>query len=148
MNSPLNFPAPAPLQACCLPLAAGARPESFDPAPDLNEAMAAFVQASGVLARSLVAFALAPAKWRRVASAGVNLQNLPGDAMRINPHAPLLLAKSSCATLVCDEGTLWITQGDGHDYLLTPGQSLALAPRDKVIVKAMHGAAQVRCVGA
>lgn len=144
MNSPLNFSTSAPLQACCLPMAAGARLEPLSPAPDLGQAMAAFVQASGVLARSLAAFALAPARRWRVAPTGVNL---PSDPMQISPHASLLLASSSRATLVCDKGTLWITQGDGNDYLLTAGQSLALAPRDKVIVKAIHGAAWVRCLG-
>jgi hypothetical protein len=66
--------------------------------------------------------------------------------MQMLPPTPLVLARSSRATLVCDKGTLWITQGDGNDYILKAGQRLVLAPRDKVIVKAMHGPAWVRCL--
>jgi hypothetical protein len=47
-------------------------------------------------------------------------------------------------TIACDAGTVWITQGDGRDYVLRAGQSLTLAPRDKVIVLAMFGSAVVR----
>ena len=141
MNSQAKFIPPAPLQACCRPMGASAPPEFLHPVPDPGQALAIFVQAS-----SLVAFALAPIRQRRVVPGGISLQDLSGDAMQMLPATPLVLARSSHATLVCDKGTLWITQGDGNDYILKAGQRLVLAPRDKVIVKAMHGPAWVRCL--
>jgi hypothetical protein len=57
---------------------------------------------------------------------------------------PIVLPTSAQQTIACDAGTVWITQGDGEDYVLTAGQSLTLAPRDKVIILALFAPAVVR----
>ena len=69
-----------------------------------------------------------------------------GDAGQwILPKMPLVLQRSNQQTITCDVGTIWITQGDTHDYVLNAGQSLALRPAGSVIVTAMSGSALVRC---
>lgn len=62
----------------------------------------------------------------------------------ICPGAPIVLPASVQQTIACDAGTVWITQGDCEDYVLTAGQCLALTPADEVIVSAMAAPAVVR----
>lgn len=62
----------------------------------------------------------------------------------IRPRVPIVLPPSDLHMVVCDAGTIWITQGDTNDYVLNAGQSLALRPAGKVIVTAMSGPALVR----
>jgi hypothetical protein len=72
----------------------------------------------------------------------------PEAAIRISPRAPFVLPASGHQTIGCDAGTVWITCGDGEDYVLTAGQRLALAPADEVIViSAMFAPALVRRIG-
>jgi hypothetical protein len=73
---------------------------------------------------------------------------LPEAVTRIYPRSPLVLAASAGQAITCDEGTVWITQGDREDYVLIAGQYLALAPTDQVIVSAMFAPAVVRRLGA
>lgn len=44
-------------------------------------------------------------------------------------------------TVFCESGSLWITQGDGKDYILNAGESLTLAPKDSVVIAVMAGPA-------
>ncbi|MDB5931369.1 MAG: hypothetical protein JWR60_3076 [Polaromonas sp.] len=62
----------------------------------------------------------------------------------LGPSEPLVLPNWAPMTIACEAGTVWITQGDGSDYVLRAGQRLALAPRETVIVMAMLGSAVVR----
>jgi hypothetical protein len=62
----------------------------------------------------------------------------------IRPQAPIVLPASVQQTIACDAGTVWITQGDSQDYVLTAGQRLTLHPTDKVIITAMFVPALVR----
>ena len=96
------------------------------------------------LARSVRAFARA--------SRPVSAQALGANALQakgatvIAPHVPIVLPASAQQTIACDAGTVWITQGDSDDYVLTAGQSLTLAPRDKVVIVALFTPAVVRRV--
>jgi len=82
---------------------------------------------------------------RPAAAQESGVQALPaGSATWIRPSAPIVLPASVRHTIACDAGTLWITQGDGEDYILTAGQCLALTPKDEVIVSAMAVPAAVR----
>jgi hypothetical protein len=45
--------------------------------------------------------------------------------------------------LRCLSGTLWLTRGDGVDYLLAPGTPFDLAPRTEALVEAL-GTAHLR----
>jgi len=56
----------------------------------------------------------------------------------------MVLPASVRQTIRCEVGTVWITQGDGEDYILIAGQHLALQPRDEVIVAAMFAPSVVR----
>lgn len=60
------------------------------------------------------------------------------------PGAPMVLPASVRQTIQCEAGTVWITQGDGEDYILIAGQHLVLQPRDQVIVTAMFAPSVVR----
>ena len=40
-------------------------------------------------------------------------------------------------TVRCGQGTIWLTKGDGVDYLLTPGRNLHLGKRDHAIAEAL-----------
>ena len=45
------------------------------------------------------------------------------------------------STLFCDTGILWVTQsGDRRDYVLTPGQTMTVTRKGKVLVEAVHDA--------
>lgn len=66
------------------------------------------------------------------------------DAISIAPRQPLVLPARDGQTIFCDSGTVWVTQGDGEDYVLTAGEKLILAPADKVIVSAMAKVARIR----
>ena len=94
------------------------------------------------LAKSVRAFART--------SRPVSAQELGANAVQaegvtvICPRVPIVLPASAQQTIACDAGTVWITQGDSEDYVLTAGQSLTLAPRDKVIILAMFAPAVVR----
>ena len=45
------------------------------------------------------------------------------------------------STLFCDAGVLWVTQpGDYRDYILWPGDKMAVTKRGKVLVEAMRDA--------
>ncbi|HJU71498.1 MAG TPA: DUF2917 domain-containing protein [Paucimonas sp.] len=68
-------------------------------------------------------------------------------AMQLAPRSPIVLADPEYQTIVCDDGMVWITQGDGSDYVLTAGQSLALRPRDDVVIMAMNAPAIIRRTG-
>jgi hypothetical protein len=65
-------------------------------------------------------------------------------AVWIPARTTVMLPEAAQQVVACDAGTIWITQGDGNDYVLTAGQRLALHPRDKVIVSAMAKPARVR----
>ncbi|MDB5868089.1 MAG: hypothetical protein JWP96_421 [Polaromonas sp.] len=94
------------------------------------------------LAKSVRAFART--------SRPVSAQQLGANAVQVKgvtviyPSMPIVLPTSAQQTIACDAGTVWITQGDGEDYVLTAGQSLTLAPRDKVIILALFAPAVVR----
>jgi hypothetical protein len=68
----------------------------------------------------------------------------PAAITWIRPGAPVVLPASVRQTIACEAGTVWITQGDSEDYVLTAGQRLALAPRDEVVVSAMFAPAVIR----
>lgn len=76
-----------------------------------------------------------------------NDMNMPlrEPALWLPTRTPVALPDGKHQTVVCEAGTVWITQGDGDDYVLNAGQSLALQPKDKVIVTAMFAPALVRC---
>ena len=59
-----------------------------------------------------------------------------GDLLR-------LTGGSQGTRLHCLRGTVWLTRGDGVDYLVHQGQSIALACADSALVEAL-GAAEVR----
>jgi len=59
-----------------------------------------------------------------------------GDLLR-------LTGGSQGTRLHCLRGTIWLTRGDGVDYLVHRGQSIALACADSALVEAL-GAAEVR----
>lgn len=42
--------------------------------------------------------------------------------------------------LHCTSGTIWLTCGDGQDYLLSAGKSFALAARQAVVAEALQPA--------
>ena len=42
--------------------------------------------------------------------------------------------------LRCSSGTIWLTCGDGRDYLLSAGNSFELAARQVAVVEALHAA--------
>ena len=86
--------------------------------------------------------ALAPATRKLPAPAALHTDEA---ATWIWPGAPMVLPASAWQTIACDAGTLWLTQGDGEDYVLTAGQRLTLAPRDEVVITAMRVPAIVRC---
>ena len=45
------------------------------------------------------------------------------------------------STLFCDAGILWVTQsGDRNDYILSPGETMLVTKRGKVLVEAMREA--------
>jgi hypothetical protein len=45
------------------------------------------------------------------------------------------------STFFCDAGILWLTQaGDQRDYVLSPGQTMTVTKRGKVLVEAMRDA--------
>lgn len=46
-------------------------------------------------------------------------------------------------TLRCLSGTIWVTNGDGRDYLVRPGNSFELAGGEAALAEAL-GAAQLR----
>lgn len=59
----------------------------------------------------------------------------------------LKIAKPRHAVLVCLQGRLWVTQsGDPRDYVLMPGQALALQRRGTVLATPLRGfgAAELR----
>lgn len=62
------------------------------------------------------------------------------------PKKPLVLGSSRQGTVSCDIGTVWITQGDGRDYVLMAGEQVTLHPADDVIIAAMVSPALVRHV--
>ena len=45
--------------------------------------------------------------------------------------------------LHCLQGTVWLTNGDGADYLVRPGESFALAKAATAVVEAL-GVAEIR----
>jgi len=47
---------------------------------------------------------------------------------------------SNGLVLRCTLGTVWLTCGDGVDYLLTAGRSFELAPRQSAMIEALAGA--------
>lgn len=67
--------------------------------------------------------------------------------MQLAPRSPIVLADPEYQAIACDDGMVWITQGDGSDYVLTAGQSLALRPRDDVVIMAMNAPAIIRRTG-
>ena len=66
------------------------------------------------------------------------------DGSWIAPRRPLILSGHGRQTISCDSGVVWITQGDGEDYVLMAGEKLTLAARDTVIVSAMANPALIR----
>jgi len=60
------------------------------------------------------------------------------------PRKPLVLPMASRLVIACDAGTVWVTHGDGNDYVLKAGEKSALHPTDNVVVTAMAGTAVVR----
>jgi hypothetical protein len=63
---------------------------------------------------------------------------LPYDVKTVLPaHATVAFDAPFGDTVFCETGSLWITQGDGQDYVLSAGESLALAPRDTVVIAVM-----------
>jgi len=59
-----------------------------------------------------------------------------GDLLR-------LAGGSKGALLHCLEGTVWLTKGDGADYLVHQGESFWLAAAQAALVEAL-GSAQIR----
>lgn len=62
----------------------------------------------------------------------------------IGPRQPLVLPMTSRLVIACDAGIVWITQGDGNDYVLKAREESVFQPADKVIITAMGGRAFVR----
>lgn len=62
----------------------------------------------------------------------------------IQPKMPLVLPKLQRQTIHCITGSVWLTQGDGNDYLLKAGEALTLHPVDTVLITAMAGPALIR----
>ncbi|HET6451657.1 MAG TPA: DUF2917 domain-containing protein [Spirochaetia bacterium] len=60
------------------------------------------------------------------------------DEMSLEDRATItLMWQPACAELVCAHGVLWVTSsGDPRDYLLAPGQRLAIGGRKRVVVSA------------
>ena len=64
----------------------------------------------------------------------INVRMQQRDFQRIDAARP-------GSILFCDNGVLWVTQsGDNRDYVLMPGQELAVSKRGKVLVEAMRDA--------
>lgn len=61
----------------------------------------------------------------------------------LSPRAPLVLPASDHQTITCNVGTVWITQGDSTDYVLSAGGTVVLQPKEDVIVSAMRGPALI-----
>jgi hypothetical protein len=64
---------------------------------------------------------------------------------RLTPRQPRVLPVHSRQTIVCESGTVWVTQGGSQDHVLTPGQEVSLAPTDTVLITAMAGPARIHC---
>lgn len=84
---------------------------------------------------------------RSVSAQEFGANAVPAEEVTVlSERVPMVLPALAHQTIMCDAGTVWITQGDSKDYVLNAGQSLALAPRDQVIVLAMFAPAVVRCI--
>lgn len=59
-------------------------------------------------------------------------------------NVPLVLPATHSRTVFCDVGTVWITQGDNNDFVLSAGEKLQLHPLDTLVVTAMAGSALIR----
>lgn len=70
-----------------------------------------------------------------------------GDiALQLAPRHAAALPAMAHATVVCDDGVVWLTQGDGEDYVLTRGERIVLHPRDVVVAMALAVPARLRLI--
>lgn len=104
--------------------------------------------AKGLLALASRAIRSAPAQSHILGEAGLlapeHGKNAQYAGQWIWPRKPLVLPLASRLLISCNAGTVWITQGDGNDYVLKAGGTLALHPTDNVVITAMAGTAFVR----
>ena len=61
-----------------------------------------------------------------------------GDLLRLD-------GKPKGVVLYCLKGTVWVTKGDGMDYLISAGRNFEMKPDTTAVVEAL-GSAEIRLV--